>query len=185
MNLRKKLGVKTRNVTGWERDLHIPNSSACVKLADIFGVPSEELQPLKKHNNNDKRNAVAIGRRIKSIRTKNGMTVTEFAERVGVWDQTVAQWERGANAPKMLNLLKIAETFDISSDYLIHGIGAQNDKFEGERIEIRENKSETLTSTEKYIISTFDLLSDFDKTRLIGYIDALRDAGLGDRIKTG
>ena len=183
IELAKKLSVRTRNVTSWERDVNIPNQSSREKLAEIFGVSPEELKPQKSPAN--KRNTAVIGQRIEILRTKNDMTIMDFAEKVGAWDVTVKQWESGTYAPKTPKLLKIAEMFDVSSEWLIHGIGSENDKFEGERIDLQKNQPETLTSTEKYIISTFGLLSDFDKTRLIGYIDALRDAGLAGKVKTG
>ena len=43
----------------------------------------------------------------------------KLAKAIGVDNQTVLNWQQEKNEPKISHLKKIAEYFDVSSDYLI------------------------------------------------------------------
>lgn len=63
-----------------------------------------------------------IHKRIKELRTLNGLSMEELAKAVGVksW-QTIQQWENGATAPKMARLAKVALALKTSTNYLMTG----------------------------------------------------------------
>ncbi|NGM18110.1 helix-turn-helix domain-containing protein [Xiamenia xianingshaonis] len=61
-----------------------------------------------------------IGQNILSLRTKQGMTQEELAQKVDVARQTVAKWESGDAIPDLDNACKISEVFDVSLDALVH-----------------------------------------------------------------
>ena len=60
-----------------------------------------------------------IGNKIQTIRTNNGMTQAEFAEKFNVTRQSVSNWENNKNYPDMETLKKISDTFQISFDELL------------------------------------------------------------------
>lgn len=69
-----------------------------------------------------------IGSRIKHLREKRNMTQTELSEMLGMKTYTtVSKWESDDNFPKGRDLKKLAEIFNVSSDYLL-GIYLQVDK---------------------------------------------------------
>jgi transcriptional regulator with XRE-family HTH domain len=56
-----------------------------------------------------------IGKRIRAVRKKAGLTQTQFGERVSISLNTVAMWERGELRISLENLNKIRETFNIKN----------------------------------------------------------------------
>ncbi len=69
-----------------------------------------------------------IGSRIKHLREKRNMTQTELSEMLGMKTYTtVSKWESDDNFPKGRDLKKLAEIFNVSSDYLL-GLDFYTDK---------------------------------------------------------
>ena len=57
--------------------------------------------------------------KIREIRKKCGLTMKELAERVGVSESAISQYETGRRQPDYETLLKIADYFGVSVDYLL------------------------------------------------------------------
>lgn len=57
--------------------------------------------------------------RIREIRKKCGLTMKELGERVGVSESAISQYETGKRQPDYETLLKIADYFNVSVDYLL------------------------------------------------------------------
>lgn len=57
--------------------------------------------------------------RIKSLRTELGLNQPELATRLKVSKQTVSNWENGNRTPDNDMLIKIADYFNVSTDYLL------------------------------------------------------------------
>ena len=71
-----------------------------------------------------------LGERIKELREMNGLTQQELGKELFVSDKAVSKWETDKNEPEVGMLVKMAEIFHISMDYLT--IGENGDK----RVEI-------------------------------------------------
>ena len=50
-----------------------------------------------------------MGQIIKALRTKNGFTQEELAERLGVTYQAVSKWESGTSYPDMDKIIKMTK----------------------------------------------------------------------------
>jgi transcriptional regulator with XRE-family HTH domain len=61
-----------------------------------------------------------IGARVKTVRTDHGLTQAEFGKKLAVTRGAVGNWERGEGI-KRENLQAIAETFEVSFDWLATG----------------------------------------------------------------
>lgn len=59
-----------------------------------------------------------IGKRIKTLRKKLGITQVQLAEQIGVYPTTIHYIEIGRNLPLLLNAASIAKTLKISMDEL-------------------------------------------------------------------
>ena len=57
--------------------------------------------------------------RLKEQRKLYGFTQREMAERLGVSQPSYIRYENGSAEPSQENLVKIADTFDVSVDYLL------------------------------------------------------------------
>ena len=62
--------------------------------------------------------------RIKELRIAHNLTQVEFANKLSVAKQTVSNWENNNIQPSIDMLIKIADYFGVSTDYLL---GRSND----------------------------------------------------------
>lgn len=62
-----------------------------------------------------------VGVRVKRVRTQRGYTREEFAEKVGISPQFLAEIENGKKGMSADTLFKICNRFDLSSDYILMG----------------------------------------------------------------
>jgi len=53
------------------------------------------------------------------MRKENGMSQQKLAQAVGVTQQCVSEWEKENIEPTLSNLCELADTFDVSIDYLV------------------------------------------------------------------
>lgn len=57
--------------------------------------------------------------RIKSLRQSLGLNQVEFGKKIGVTKQSVCNWENSNILPSIEMLVRIAETFSVSTDYIL------------------------------------------------------------------
>ena len=60
-----------------------------------------------------------IAKQIKAVRTNNGWTQTEFAEKLYAFQPVVSKWERGELEPNILTLVKIAKVANMTVEELV------------------------------------------------------------------
>lgn len=59
-----------------------------------------------------------IGQRIRTARKLRGLTLEQVAEHLGFATESVAHIESGASKPSLQTFLKLADYFDVSTDFL-------------------------------------------------------------------
>jgi transcriptional regulator with XRE-family HTH domain len=57
--------------------------------------------------------------RIKELRKERKLTQIELAKGIGYSQATIADWERGIIRPTWEAVIKLADYFDVSADYLL------------------------------------------------------------------
>lgn len=62
---------------------------------------------------------MTLGGRIKQLRKKAGLTQSELGKYLKVGKSTISQYETNTNMPDSDMILKIANFFDVSTDYLL------------------------------------------------------------------
>lgn len=60
-----------------------------------------------------------LGDRLRLLRKRKGLTQTEFAERMGIPNQNVSNYERDFRQPDYETLKRFADYFEVSTDYLL------------------------------------------------------------------
>jgi len=60
-----------------------------------------------------------LNEKIYTCRKKSGMSQDELAEKLGVSRQAISKWELGVAQPELDNLLALAKTFDVTTDWLL------------------------------------------------------------------
>lgn len=63
--------------------------------------------------------AEELGRRIKELRVEAELSQKALAEKTGIKQNTVAQYERGVAKPSLEVLVKLAVVFQTTTDYLL------------------------------------------------------------------
>ena len=57
--------------------------------------------------------------RLKKLRSDFNVTQADLAKKLGVSNQTLLNWENGIYEPKIAQLIKLADIFGVSIDYLV------------------------------------------------------------------
>lgn len=57
--------------------------------------------------------------RVRELRKKAGLNMTDLAEKLGVSKSRVSMWENNGTVPRMDVLIQLAKLFDVSTDYLL------------------------------------------------------------------
>ncbi len=90
-----------------------------------------------------------IGKVIKELRQKRGITQEEFSEALRVSVQTISRWENGVNAPDLSMLPQLAVYFRVTTDYLLG-------------LERSDNMAKLIKTTE-----TFELASEQEAKEMV------------------
>lgn len=62
---------------------------------------------------------MTFGERLKFLREKEKMYQSELADKLGLAPSTISMYERGDRDPDTTTLTKIAEIFNVTTDYLL------------------------------------------------------------------
>lgn len=93
-------------------------------------------------------NQEKIGKFIAECRKKKNMTQQELAEKLGVSDRTIGNWENGRNMPDLSLFKPLCDELDITINDLISGEKVKDKEYQ-ERLE--ENIINTISYTNKKI----------------------------------
>ncbi len=62
---------------------------------------------------------MVVGENIKELRKDKKMSQQALAEKIGVSQKAIDYWERGVNEPKATYIVKLADFFGVSADFLL------------------------------------------------------------------
>jgi transcriptional regulator with XRE-family HTH domain len=62
---------------------------------------------------------MSFGQILKKLREENNYTQVTLAENVGIMQQNISAYENDRSAPNIENLIKFAQLFNVSIDYLV------------------------------------------------------------------
>ena len=102
--------------------------------------------------------------RLRDLRTNKGLTQREVATAIGVSPQSYGYYENEVNKPDPDTLIKLADFFGCTIDYILL---REND------YGIIECNNLNLTETQNKLLSSFNLLSNDDQNKVLGFIKAL------------
>lgn len=60
-----------------------------------------------------------MNKKIRQLRETEGLTQKDLAAKVGVNPSAVNRWESGEKTPDLVNLVKLADLFGVTIDYLL------------------------------------------------------------------
>ena len=100
---------------------------------------------------------------------KNGLTPSGAASKIGFNRASVTMWKNTGKAPKQELLLKIAEFFGVTTDYLLTGEDTKKAPTDGERDIKMDDSTYAMQNEAKD-------LTDMDKQILLSMAKQLNDA---------
>ncbi|MDE6201453.1 MAG: helix-turn-helix domain-containing protein [Clostridiales bacterium] len=114
------------------------------------------------------KNYTKFGARLRELREEKGISMIELARAIGVSDAAVCKWENGIAEPKLSYIIRLAEYFDCSIDYISGSDGEYGGAAKPIKIAVVDNKSgkkinphtaAVLTPDESQIIGTYNVLT--------------------------
>ena len=60
-----------------------------------------------------------VGKIIRDLRHDRGTTQTQLAHEISTTQDTISLWELGKSYPDIINLIKLAKFFGVSTDYML------------------------------------------------------------------
>ena len=117
-----------------------------------------------------------IGKRLQAVRKSKRINQDEVARYLDVKRQTYSAYERGVSVPDSLTLKKLADFFEVSTEYffdyegnMMSGSGAQNEQEEKLLMLARRAEKIPLVLRER-------ILRNFEEN-IDGYLEAMGAAG--------
>ncbi len=105
---------------------------------------------------------------IKSLRKEHNLTIKQLADKVGVNKSAISFWESGTNEPKACYIIKLAEVFNVSCDYLL---GLETD-YGVKKYDSPATSQISILHTE--LITSFDELNTAEQHRVLGIIQGIK-----------
>lgn len=112
-----------------------------------------------------------IGSRIKQLRSSVGVSQEELAAEIKVSRGNVGDWERGKAKPGADALISLSSFFNVSVDWLLTGKEYSDNS--DTRKYVLDNSPLELTPSDIEIITKIKNLSEKDRGKVEGYIDAM------------
>jgi len=109
-------------------------------------------------------------KRVKSLREKRGLTMEQLAREVGGINKSrINMWENNGTVPRMEVLVKLAQYFGVTTDYLLGNDNTTNLSEENSKLnslqrnlgKLNENELETATRMLKAVF--MDIFNDDDE----------------------
>lgn len=57
--------------------------------------------------------------RVKELRRDSKLSQAELADKIGVSQQCISEWERGKTEPTLTFIAKLSDIFNVSADYIV------------------------------------------------------------------
>ncbi|WP_342538383.1 helix-turn-helix transcriptional regulator [Sporosarcina sp. FSL K6-1540] len=105
-----------------------------------------------------------LGNRIRNLRDSEDIQQVDFAKKIGVSNVVLSRYESGERKPDYETLIKIADYFDVTTDYLLGKTetpGAQNTvTVSGQEIKLSIEELKVFEELKKHPIMFHDLATD-------------------------
>lgn len=103
------------------------------------------------------------GKRIQQLRKERELTQEQLAEKLNVSQNTIAKIESGLRRPSIDFLLEISEFFNVSTNYLVFGVHAEDAEDEKLKKDIDEAIKKIDQTIEKLLEKKEELLKMKDE----------------------
>lgn len=104
---------------------------------------------------------IKLGYILKELREEKNYSQEEIGKLIGASQTSIKNWELGINEPKASYIIKLAQIFNVTTDYLL-GIT--------EDYSVNTISSSDLSDDQQYIVNEYNKLSSTDKQKIVNYM---------------
>ena len=120
VQLAEKLGVKKQSVSNWENDNIMPSVDMLVKIADFFDVSTDYLLGRKEDSHVRSFHACPpFGERLIFLLQENHCSQYKLCKDANISSSVLRHWLNGTHVPSLDNVVKLADFFGCSADYVL------------------------------------------------------------------
>ncbi len=114
--------------------------------------------------------------RIKELREEKRVSQSALAQAIGTSQRNIGRWENKENEPTYSQLVKLADFFEVSIDFLV----GRSDELDN--VNVITNGAE-LSKDEKMLLECFDKLNIFERESILIQVKALAGKRESETIK--
>lgn len=111
------LSTSQANISGWELEKWEPDKNALKQMSEIFGCSIDYI--LGNDKDIDFSKKILPMDKLKQLREERNISQSQLGEIIGAARSTICQYEAGKREPDLETLIKLADYFQVSVDYLI------------------------------------------------------------------
>ena len=108
---------------------------------------------------------MAFNMNLRNARVSMNLTQSQVAKQLGISVSTYTKYETASNEPDLKMLVKLADFYHLSVDFLLRGYAALNENRSGNELSLSED--------EKALLSQFRSLDELSKGRLLERLNVL------------
>ena len=123
---------------------------------------------------------MSFGNTLLALRKDNFLTAKELSKKLNVSINLIYEWEKGRCEPSFDCLIKLADFFDVSVDYLM---GREGDIKGYEPAKNRIGATEPLSGEEAELLQDFRQLGVFARSSILIQVKALAEKAKKEELK--
>ncbi|EMJ5760848.1 XRE family transcriptional regulator [Clostridioides difficile] len=116
------LGTTKVSIGRYENGTREPKSEMLESMSNYYDVSIDYLfgkTDIENYNEIKQPNNSLIGKRIKLLRTEKNIVQKELADKLQINIDTLSKYENNLASPKSDDIVKLANYFDVTTDYLL------------------------------------------------------------------
>ena len=131
-----------------------------------------------------------VGQRLRELRLKNNLEQTDVANAIGYKSfTTVSKWENGKNLPSGKRLKQLADLFNTTTDYILHGLDDKQTtpsipfpNFDPRKAILLSNYSKLNDNRKNRLVSTSETLLAEEQGKITNMSEKCSEYGARKRI---
>ncbi len=180
IQLSRALNLSAGNISDWECGRTKPGYDALIKLCSFFDVSADFLLglsenkptiPINQSVNSSKQqsdlkrdnfSSDLFYNRLRSAMTQKNFTARALERECELANATIKRWQ--TQSPSLESVTKVANTLNISIDYLVYGSSLKTTSF---------SIDHNTTSIKTDLLKMFDALDDRDQKTIFNFVEML------------
>ncbi|MCL2574889.1 MAG: helix-turn-helix domain-containing protein [Defluviitaleaceae bacterium] len=106
-----------------------------------------------------------LSQRIYELRKSKGLSQAELGGKLNFTQQTIAKWEKGVAEPNTESIIRLANFYGVTADYLL---GLTDIQSTDDNLPSEKEQQEKLSIAEKLLVDNYRKSSDEGKKAILG-----------------